>query len=362
MRRSGRPVAPSGSRRRVVTWPSGGARAVRLGGLLFLLLGLGTVVVGPVTAGAAGQSAPRPGWTWPLTGSHAVSRPYAPPPSRYGAGHRGVDLVGTAGQPVLAAGAGRVAYAGMLAGRGVVVVSHGVLRTTYEPVIPVVAVGARVEAGAALGRLAPAHLGCTAAACLHWGLRRGADYLDPMALLRRPVVVLLPWDGATGNGALAAGDRPGATAFATAGTRIARLPAAAPRAARPGPGATLGAASRSHPSAAARRPRRPRRPSHAGRSAPSVEATPPPAAARLESAGPEWALRGSDLPLGAAAVLALVVGLVLLIRPGRPPDRPRTGSGAGARTRSGGLGPPDVGAVFAQPLDLAAERLRRRAG
>ena len=51
------------------------------------------------------------------------------------------------GAAVLAAAAGRVTFAGRLAGRGVVVVDHGAVRTTYEPVEPLAAVGDEVKAG-----------------------------------------------------------------------------------------------------------------------------------------------------------------------------------------------------------------------
>ncbi len=94
---------------------------------------------------------------------------------------------------MLAAGDGVVGFAGMLAGRGVVTVVHGALRTTYEPVEPGVSVGQVVRAGDALGTLAAGHTGCpVATACLHWGLRRGEDYLDPLSLLRQQRSRLLP--------------------------------------------------------------------------------------------------------------------------------------------------------------------------
>jgi hypothetical protein len=35
-------------------------------------------------------------------------------------------------------------------------------------------------------------VGCPVAACLHWGLRRGEVYLDPLSLLAPPEVRLLP--------------------------------------------------------------------------------------------------------------------------------------------------------------------------
>ena len=87
--------------------------------------------------------------------------------------------------------AGRVTYAGVLAGRGVVVVSHGALRTTYLPVHPTVAVGQSVKKGEAIGTLESGHA-CPGGACLHWGLKRGDQYLDPMSLLNLAPLRLLP--------------------------------------------------------------------------------------------------------------------------------------------------------------------------
>ena len=137
---------------------------------------------------------PLPGFGWPLPGTPTVDRGFSPPASPWGAGHRGVDLRGTPGEPVLAAGPGRVVYAGVLAGRGVVTVSHaGGLRTTYEPVTATAHVGAVVARGAVLGRLSTGHASCRAGtSCLHWGLRRGDTYLDPLALVTDSQIRLLP--------------------------------------------------------------------------------------------------------------------------------------------------------------------------
>ena len=98
---------------------------------------------------------------------------------------------------MLAAGDGVVVFAGPVPGREVVAVGHaGGLRTTYEPLTVVVAAGQRVGRGDVLGRLMPGHGGCAgAAACLHWGVRRDAAYLDPLGLLSSGRVRLLPWDG-----------------------------------------------------------------------------------------------------------------------------------------------------------------------
>jgi murein DD-endopeptidase MepM/ murein hydrolase activator NlpD len=94
---------------------------------------------------------------------------------------------------VRAAGPGRVRYASILAGRGVVSVDHdGGLRTTYEPVSPQVRAGDLVLDGDPLGTVAGVHAGCAGGACMHWGLRRGTQYLDPLALLGLGRVRLLP--------------------------------------------------------------------------------------------------------------------------------------------------------------------------
>ncbi|PRZ43547.1 peptidase M23-like protein [Antricoccus suffuscus] len=132
-------------------------------------------------------------WGWPIDGAHQVTRDFDPPAVKWGAGHRGVDLAGEVSMPVYAAGGGTVSYAGVLAGRGVVAVTHpNGLKTTYEPVTASVVVGAVVTRGQQIGALEAGHAGCPDAACLHWGLRRGETYLDPLGLLKPRHVRLLP--------------------------------------------------------------------------------------------------------------------------------------------------------------------------
>jgi murein DD-endopeptidase MepM/ murein hydrolase activator NlpD len=87
---------------------------------------------------------------------------------------------------VHSAGSGFVIYASSLAGRGVVVVLHGSLRTTYEPVTASVAVGDFVFAGDTIGHLTPGLTHCSQlghVSCLHWGLRHGLTYLNPLMLV-----------------------------------------------------------------------------------------------------------------------------------------------------------------------------------
>lgn len=139
-------------------------------------------------------------WTWPLPAPHHVVRGFDPPPRPWLPGHRGVDLAGAAGEPVLAAGTGTIAFAGVVARVPVVSVRHpGGLLTTYEPVRSRLRAGEPVSAGQRLGRLDPAGSHCAPAVCLHWGLRRGTDYLDPLALLHLNQVRLLPLGGPGGR-------------------------------------------------------------------------------------------------------------------------------------------------------------------
>lgn len=159
--------------------------------LALLLMG----ALGPAAAAAAGPGAP-PGsgpWTWPLPGRPPVLRPFQPPPGPYAPGHRGVDLGAAIGTPVRAAGAGVVGFSGRIAGRGVVTVLHGALRTTYEPVTAVVHAGQPVTLGQQIGWLAAptGHCG-PGVSCLHWGLLRGSVYLNPLSLLGPIPVRLLP--------------------------------------------------------------------------------------------------------------------------------------------------------------------------
>ncbi|MET7969954.1 M23 family metallopeptidase [Micromonospora sp. NPDC005305] len=149
----------------------------------------------PGSPGASVAGAPVGRFRWPLAGTPRVTRRFAPPPEPWLPGHRGVDLAATPGAQVRSAGAGVVLFAGTVAGRPVVTVGHADgLRTTYEPVLPGPAAGARVAAGTPIGLLSAGHPGCVAAACLHWGLRRGEEYLDPLALLGLGPVRLLPLD------------------------------------------------------------------------------------------------------------------------------------------------------------------------
>jgi len=176
----GHPRAVVIHRRRRALW-----RALLLG----CLLGV-PALSWPATASAANAVVP------PLAPPLTVLRGFAAPAQPWLPGHRGVDLAATPGEPVLAAVSGRVLYAGELAGRGVISIASAALpgvRTTYEPIEPVVGVGELVSAGDVIGHVADVADDCgPPGSCLHWGVLRDGAYVDPMGLLRATRIRLLP--------------------------------------------------------------------------------------------------------------------------------------------------------------------------
>jgi murein DD-endopeptidase MepM/ murein hydrolase activator NlpD len=128
-----------------------------------------------------------------LPGPQVGRRHFDPPAQRWLPGHRGVDLLGATGSPVEAVDHGVVHFSGVVAGTGVVSVRHrdGLL-STYQPVEDRAPRGQVVSRGESLGSLAPGGH-CLLLTCLHLGARRGEVYLDPLLLLRRWEVSLLPF-------------------------------------------------------------------------------------------------------------------------------------------------------------------------
>jgi murein DD-endopeptidase MepM/ murein hydrolase activator NlpD len=156
-------------------------------GLMAVALG----VTAPATVAAA--VGPTLGFDPPLPLPLNVLRGFAPPAEPWQAGNRGVDLAAYAGEPVYASTAGLVLYAGELAGRGVISIRDGTLRTTYEPVDPIVEPGTVVTEGEVIGYVSDVLDNCgPPGSCLHWGAIRSTVYVDPLALVRAPPIRLLP--------------------------------------------------------------------------------------------------------------------------------------------------------------------------
>lgn len=135
-------------------------------------------------------------WDWPLVGTPRIVNGYEPPAKRWLPGHRGIDLAGVAGEPVLAVDAGVVAWSGTIAGVGMISVDHeSGLRSTYQPVSARAARGDRVGRGQQIAVLdGGGH--CGLVDCLHLGARRGKDtYVDPTPLLIPLELTLVPLGG-----------------------------------------------------------------------------------------------------------------------------------------------------------------------
>ena len=155
-------------------------------------------LLGVLAPARAGADEPR--LNWPLRPAPPVVRVFDAPSPNWNRGHRGVDLAGRLDQAVYAAGPATVIFAGLLAGRPVVSLSHpGGLRTSYEPVRASVRAGQRVDANSQIGFLQDGHPGCRAPPCLHWGAMWGpaarADYVDPLGLLAGTTIRLKPLNG-----------------------------------------------------------------------------------------------------------------------------------------------------------------------
>lgn len=149
--------------------------------LIVGIIGLTSLLLWFATKSWAG---PSPLWEFPLVPAPAITRGFEPPPHNWLPGHRGVDLQARDGQSVFAPTNGLVVYVSNLAGRGVVVIKHGHLRTTYEPVYSKLAIGDFVFRGDQIGRLECGVSHCCQAGqvrCLHWGSLKERQYLNPLS-------------------------------------------------------------------------------------------------------------------------------------------------------------------------------------
>ncbi len=165
-------------------------------GVLFGAAPLGAVPLGavPLGGGSVVAALDPPRWSWPVGPPHGILRPYEAPPTRYAAGHRGIDVGASVGSEVRAPAAGVVSFAGRVVDRPVISITHpdGVI-SSVEPVAALVARGEDVAEGAVIGTLTDEGAHCRAGPCLHLGVRVSGEYVSPLLFLGEiPHSVLLP--------------------------------------------------------------------------------------------------------------------------------------------------------------------------
>jgi murein DD-endopeptidase MepM/ murein hydrolase activator NlpD len=119
----------------------------------------------------------------------------------YGPGHRGIDIAAPVGEIVRAPAAGRVVFAGPVAGTAWVSiqVAPGVV-ATVGPLQGELVTAGRVRQGTPVGRAAPGHAPgpVGGAETLHLSLRVDGEYVDPLGYLvdrPRPRLTPLPAPG-----------------------------------------------------------------------------------------------------------------------------------------------------------------------
>lgn len=123
---------------------------------------------------------------WPSLHPVKILRPFDPPASPWGSGHRGVDLNISAGSGIYSAREGTVFFVGTIAGKPSISIKHTeLIRTTYTPVTSDLAVGTAVAAGQKIGTLQAGHPG------LHFGAKiDDRHYLNPLLLILGPIRLL----------------------------------------------------------------------------------------------------------------------------------------------------------------------------
>jgi murein DD-endopeptidase MepM/ murein hydrolase activator NlpD len=149
-----------------------------------ITLALGAAIVGIVAGHPAGADEATLDLMPPIDGP--IVAHFVPPPTPFEAGHRGIDFQAPEGSQVVASAAGIVAFAGQVGGRLFVSIDHPVgLRTTYSFLdLVLVEAGQPVEQGDLIAQSGLGHDG-DEPPHLHFGLRRGDEYLDPEVVLLR---------------------------------------------------------------------------------------------------------------------------------------------------------------------------------
>jgi murein DD-endopeptidase MepM/ murein hydrolase activator NlpD/pimeloyl-ACP methyl ester carboxylesterase len=136
-------------------------------------------LLAPAEPAWAAADSPAPVAYRPPVDATPVIDTFRPPATPYGAGNRGIDYATTPGQTVAAAADGEVVFSGRIGAdeHHVAVLHADGLRTSYSFLATTtVRRGDRIRQGEAVGTTHPDNP-------LHFGVRAGEAYLDPLVLL-----------------------------------------------------------------------------------------------------------------------------------------------------------------------------------
>lgn len=141
------------------------------------------------SASATGVSTPA-AWHWPVA-RVAIIRDYAAPQTRYGAGHRGIDVATHVGERVFAPMSGQITFVGHVVDEDIVTETvAGIWKISVESVVAKVRIGEHVRAGDVMG-MTESNSHCSG---LHIGVRWHDLYVSPALLFGQiPSAILLPW-------------------------------------------------------------------------------------------------------------------------------------------------------------------------
>jgi murein DD-endopeptidase MepM/ murein hydrolase activator NlpD len=123
-------------------------------------------------------------WLPVVSDDLAAARQFRQPETAWGAGHRGVDYLASAGDQLSSPTASVVQFAGLVFGRPVVVLRHADgLSSEVEPacLAKEITLGQSLQAGQRFGQVCfVAKNGHCEGVCLHWGIRTTTrGYLSP---------------------------------------------------------------------------------------------------------------------------------------------------------------------------------------
>ena len=131
---------------------------------------------------------------WPVRHPE-VLQDFDAPDKPWLAGHRGVDLASHEGDELIAPAAGYISFAGKVAGKDVVVITHPQgFRSTFEPAQAVARQGQALKRGEVFALRSSGESNHCEDTCIHWGVKISKQrYLNPQRMIEAsPIIILHP--------------------------------------------------------------------------------------------------------------------------------------------------------------------------